>query len=76
AMLFLMVLFFHVLVVNFVVWMIFCGVVGFLFVGSYMIIESWLNECVTNELCGRIFLIYMIIIMFGLFCGQYILLFG
>lgn len=71
-----MALLFHALVVNPVAWMIFRGVAGFSLAGSYMIIESWLNERVTNESRGRIFSIYMIITMLGLLCGQYILPFG
>lgn len=71
-----MALLFHALVVSPVAWMIFRGVAGFALAGSYMIIESWLNERVTNETRGRVFSIYMIITMLGLMCGQYILPFG
>jgi len=71
-----MALLLHALLVNPVAWMIFRGVAGFSLAGSYMIIESWLNERVTNESRGRIFSIYMIITMLGLLCGQYILPFG
>jgi len=71
-----MALLFHALVVSPVAWMIFRGVAGFSLAGAYMIIESWLNERVTNESRGRIFSIYMIITMLGLMCGQYILPFG
>lgn len=71
-----MALLFHALVVNPAAWMIFRGIAGFSLAGSYMIIESWLNERVTNELRGMIFSIYMIITMVGLLLGQYILPFG
>ncbi|EBY7415968.1 MFS transporter, partial [Salmonella enterica subsp. enterica serovar Alachua] len=66
----------HSLIVNPYAWMIFRGIAGFSLAGSYMIIESWLNERVTNETRGKIFSIYMIITMLGLMCGQYILPFG
>lgn len=71
-----MALLFHALVVNPAAWMIFRGITGFSLAGSYMIIESWLNERVTNESRGMIFSIYMIITMVGLLLGQYILPFG
>ncbi len=71
-----MALLFHALMVRPVAWMAFRGVAGFSLAGSYMIIESWLSERVTNESRGRIFSIYMIITMLGLLCGQYILPFG
>src|SRR5690606_11546828 len=57
-------------------WMIFRGIAGFSLAGSYMIIESWLNERVTNDSRGKIFSIYMIVTMMGLLCGQYILPLG
>lgn len=66
----------HSLIVNPIAWMVFRGIAGFSLAGSYMIIESWLNERVTNESRGKIFSIYMIITMLGLLCGQYILPFG
>ncbi|MBV2142670.1 MFS transporter [Falsochrobactrum sp. TDYN1] len=66
----------HSLIVDPSAWMIFRGIAGFSLAGSYMIIESWLNERATNESRGKIFSIYMIITMFGLLCGQYILPFG
>ncbi|WP_343313923.1 MFS transporter [Brucella sp. BE17] len=69
-------LLFHSLVVSPAAWMLFRGVAGFGLAGSYMIIESWLNERVTNDSRGRVFSIYMIITMLGLMCGQYILPFG
>ena len=66
----------HSLIISPYAWMIFRGIAGFSLAGSYMIIESWLNERVTNETRGRVFSIYMIITMLGLMCGQYILPFG
>ncbi|MFC4625704.1 MFS transporter [Daeguia caeni] len=71
-----MALLLHALVIDPVTWMIFRGIAGFSLAGSYMIIESWLNERVTNETRGMVFSVYMIITMIGLLCGQYILPFG
>ncbi|MFC0245260.1 MFS transporter [Falsochrobactrum ovis] len=66
----------HSLIIDPSAWMIFRGIAGFSLAGSYMIIESWLNERVTNDSRGKIFSIYMIVTMMGLLCGQYILPFG
>ncbi len=71
-----MALLLHALIVEPVSWMIFRGIAGFALAGSYMIIESWLNERVTNETRGMVFSVYMIITMVGLMCGQYIMPFG
>lgn len=71
-----MALLLHALIIHPVAWMIFRGVAGFSLAGSYMIIESWLNERVTNESRGMVFSIYMMITMLGLLLGQYILPFG
>lgn len=57
-------------------WVIFRGIAGFSLAGAYMVIESWLNERVTNETRGTVFSIYMIVSMMGIVGGQYILPFG
>ncbi|PYE88415.1 MFS transporter [Phyllobacterium leguminum] len=66
----------HALVMEPVAWMIFRGIAGFSLAGGYMIVESWLNERVTNETRGRVFSIYMIVSMLGLLAGQFMLPFG
>ncbi|MEL6920605.1 MAG: MFS transporter [Pseudomonadota bacterium] len=66
----------HALFVNPLTWIAFRGVAGFALAGSYMVVESWLNEKATNETRGQIFSIYMIINMVGLMAGQFMLLFG
>ena len=43
---------------------------GFFIAGAFMIIESWLNERVTNESRGTIFAIYMMITYLGITAGQ------
>ncbi|UIJ70603.1 MFS transporter [Aurantimonas sp. HBX-1] len=54
-------------------WIIFRGLAGFALAGCYMIIESWLNERVTNETRGRIFSIYMVVTMGAMMGGQYVM---
>jgi MFS family permease len=43
---------------------------GFFIAGAFMIIESWLNERVTNESRGTIFSVYMMVTYLGLTAGQ------
>ncbi|KXF79451.1 MFS transporter [Paramesorhizobium deserti] len=66
----------HALVIESVAWMLFRAIAGFSLAGGYMIVESWLNERVTNDTRGMVFSIYMIVSMMGLLIGQYILPFG
>lgn len=54
-------------------WIILRAVAGLCFAGSYMIIESWLNEKITNETRGAIFSAYMIITQLSMLGGQYML---
>ncbi len=66
----------HSLIINPYAWMAFRCLAGFSLAGGYMVVESWLNERVTNESRGMIFSIYMITTMVGTMSGQYILPFG
>ncbi|MEN0000513.1 MAG: MFS transporter [Pseudomonadota bacterium] len=66
----------HALVIHPLTWIAFRGLAGFALAGSYMVVESWLNEKATNDTRGQIFSIYMIINMVGLMAGQFMLLFG
>ena len=66
----------NVLVVDPTVWIISRGMTGFALAGSYMIIESWLNEKVSNENRGALFSVYMVVTMGGLTIGQYTVPFG
>lgn len=63
----------HGMIVSPIAWVLLRGVSGFALAGSYMIIESWLNERVTNESRGRIFSLYMMISMAAMMSGQYVL---
>ncbi|MCQ0987627.1 MFS transporter [Jiella marina] len=54
-------------------WVLFRAFSGFALAGSYMVIESWLNERVTNETRGTIFSVYMIVTMSAMMGGQYVM---
>lgn len=43
---------------------------GFVISSAFMILESWLNERVTNETRGTVFSVYLMISYFGLTIGQ------
>ncbi|MBB3996546.1 MFS transporter [Aureimonas pseudogalii] len=52
-------------------WIAIRGLAGFALAGAYMVIESWLNERVTNETRGRVFSLYMVISMAAMMAGQF-----
>ncbi|MCG6856485.1 MAG: MFS transporter [Salaquimonas sp.] len=54
-------------------WFVLRIVAGLCFSGSYMIIESWINERVTNETRGAIFSVYLIITQLAMIAGQYVI---
>lgn len=54
-------------------WIILRALAGFCFSGSYMIIESWLNERVSDENRGAMFSVYMIVSQGAFMSGQYML---
>lgn len=66
----------HALAMDPLAWALIRGLGGFATAGAYMVLESWLNEKVSNENRGAIFSAYMIISMFGVATGQYIMPFG
>ncbi|MBB3949358.1 MFS transporter [Aureimonas jatrophae] len=47
------------------------AVSGFAIAGAYMVIESWLNERVTNETRGLVFSLYMAVSMAAMMAGQF-----
>ncbi|MEX1038950.1 MAG: MFS transporter [Acidimicrobiia bacterium] len=51
-------------------------VFGFAMAGLYVVVESWLNDAVTNENRGRVMALYMVFAMGGLAAGQIGLVFG
>ncbi|MDO9418003.1 MFS transporter [Pararhizobium sp.] len=64
------------LIVDWRAWFVFRALSGFAISGSYMIIESWLNEKVTNENRGTLFSVYLITTMIGTIGGQYLVPLG
>ncbi|ACM35984.1 MULTISPECIES: MFS transporter [Rhizobium/Agrobacterium group] len=64
------------IVVDWRAWTLFRGIAGFAIAGSYLIIESWLNERSNNENRGGLFSIYMISCLVGSIGGQYIVPLG
>ena len=63
----------HGLVVDPLFWTLLRAIAGLCFAGSYMIIESWLNERISNENRGTLFSIYMIVSLVTMMAGQYLL---
>ncbi|WP_426233116.1 MFS transporter [Pararhizobium sp. DWP3-4] len=64
------------LVVDWRAWIFFRAISGFAISGSYLVIESWLNEQVTNENRGMLFSLYLITTMVGTIGGQYLVPLG
>lgn len=64
------------LVVDWRAWILFRAISGFAISGSYLVIESWLNERVTNENRGMLFSLYLITTMVGTIGGQYLVPLG
>ena len=64
------------LVIDWRAWFLFRAISGFAISGSYLIIESWLNEKVTNDNRGSVFSIYLITTMVGTIGGQYLVPLG
>jgi MFS family permease len=56
--------------------MFFRGLFGFAIAGSYMIMESWINEKAQNEYRGFMFSVYMFVAMTGSIAGPYIAAWG
>jgi MFS family permease len=63
----------HALWIDPVVWWVLRLINGISLLGSYMVIESWLNEQVVEKR-GQVFAIYMMTSLLALGTGQYLLL--
>jgi MFS family permease len=59
------------MVVHPLAWILLRACSGFFLAGAFMIIESWLNERVTNESRGTIFALYMTVTYVSLTIGQF-----
>lgn len=66
----------HSVIVDPLAWAIFRGMQGFAVAGTYMVLESWLNEKSSNEARGTIFAIYMIMSTCGIMIGQFLVPLG
>lgn len=60
----------HALMVSPLSWMALRLIFGFAMAGLYVVVESWLNELVSNENRGRVMALYMVVAMGGLAMGQ------
>lgn len=58
---------------NYYFWMPLRVITGFSVVGLYLVIESWLNAEVTNEVRGGVLATYTVIVLSGLAIGQLLL---
>ena len=66
----------HALFVDAIAWTLLRGIAGFSLAGSYMVVESWLNEQTPNEARGNVFSFYMMTNLVGLMGGQALLVTG
>jgi MFS family permease len=66
----------HALVVSPITWVLLRLVFGFAMAGLYVVVESWLNDMVSNANRGRVMGIYMVVSMGGLAVGQLLIGFG
>ena len=64
----------HALVVHPIAWILARGLGGFALSGTYMIVESWLNEKTGNEDRGKVYSVYMVVTMIGFMAGQFLLI--
>ena len=48
-------------------------ITGFAYAGMYIVAESWLNARATNETRGQLLSVYMIVMLGGMACGQFLL---
>lgn len=60
----------HALFVSPVTWALLRLVFGFAMAGLYVVVESWLNDTVSNANRGRMMAVYMVVSMGGLGLGQ------
>ncbi|MGD2102319.1 MAG: MFS transporter [Acidimicrobiia bacterium] len=63
----------HALTISPPSWMALRLVFGFSMAGLFVVVESWLNDMVSNENRGRVMAIYMVVSMGGLAAGQLVL---
>ncbi len=55
-------------------WFIMRFLTGFSYAGLYVVAESWLNDCATNDTRGRLLSIYALVVFVGMGGGQALLI--
>ncbi len=55
-------------------WFVMRLVTGFSYAGLYVVAESWLNDCATNDTRGRLLSVYSLVVFVGMGGGQALLL--
>ncbi|MEM7291749.1 MAG: MFS transporter, partial [Pseudomonadota bacterium] len=68
-----MVVLLNALIIDATFWILLRALTGFCFAGAYMIIESWINEGISDEQRGAMFSIYMIVSQSAFMAGQYLI---
>jgi MFS family permease len=58
------------LIVDPLPWILMRCITGFIMAGSFMVIESWLNDRATNENRGMVFGLYLMVTYIGIMIGQ------
>lgn len=66
----------HSIIVDPLAWAIFRAIHGFAIAGTYMVLESWLNEKSPNESRGTVFALYMVMTTCGIMIGQFLVPLG
>ena len=66
----------HGLAVSAVSWAVLRLIFGFAMAGLYVVVESWLNELVSNANRGRVMAVYMLVSVGGLGLGQMMISLG
>jgi MFS family permease len=64
------------LIINEYIWILLRAGTGFTMAGSFMVIESWLNEKATNKNRGTVFGLYMMVTYASIMAGQMIVAAG
>lgn len=63
----------HAVHVTPLTWMLLRAAVGLSMAGIYIVVESWLNDLVDNDVRGRLLGLYMAVVMGGVAAGQLLL---
>lgn len=60
----------HAILISPITWVLLRLAFGFAMAGLYVVVESWLNDLVSNENRGRVMAVYMVVSMGALGIGQ------